>query len=109
MTGEGQESSVSAEQATQGTEAAQVRSLWWAEASIWTDRMASALGNGVKGGRTPSSRTLGCHPDNSSGHREMLSKKEPVTGEPYAGKPHVRFGGRGGASLPYPYQASRLS
>ena len=27
---------------------------------------------------------------------------KPLTGEPYAGKPHVRFGGRGGAepSLP---------
>jgi RNA-directed DNA polymerase len=25
--------------------------LWWAEASIWTDRMKSALGNGVKGGK----------------------------------------------------------
>ena len=31
-------------------------------------------------------------------------KKHP-TGEPYAGKPHVRFGGRGEAALPYPYQA----
>jgi hypothetical protein len=27
------------------------------------------------------------------------------TGEPYAGKPPVRFGGRGGESLPYPYSA----
>jgi len=27
-----------------------------------------------------------------------------TTGEPYAGEPHVRFGGRGGESLPYPYQ-----
>ena len=27
------------------------RTLWWAEASIWTDRMVSALGNGVKGGK----------------------------------------------------------
>ena len=25
--------------------------LWWAEASIWTERMVSALGNGVKGGK----------------------------------------------------------
>jgi RNA-directed DNA polymerase len=24
---------------------------WWAEASIWTDRMVSALGNGVRGGK----------------------------------------------------------
>src|SRR3954470_502639 len=27
------------------------RELSWAEASVWTDRMVSALGNGVKGGR----------------------------------------------------------
>jgi hypothetical protein len=35
-------------------------------------------------------------------------RKQP-TGEPYAGEPHVRFGGRGGASLPYPYQAPSTS
>ena len=29
--------------------------------------------------------------------------KQPPTGEPYAGKPLVRFGGRGGATLPDPY------
>ncbi len=27
------------------------RELWWVEASIWTERMVSALGNGVKGGK----------------------------------------------------------
>ena len=33
---------------------------------------------------------------------------KPLTGEPYAGKPHVRFGGRGGVepSLPTPIQAT---
>lgn len=36
--------------ATQGTEA-QHREIGWAEASIWTDRMVSALANGVKGGK----------------------------------------------------------
>jgi hypothetical protein len=29
--------------------------------------------------------------------------RKPLTGEPYAGKPHVRFGGRGDESLLYPY------
>ena len=29
--------------------------------------------------------------------------RKPPTGEPYTGKPSVRFGGRGGESLPYPY------
>ena len=31
--------------------------------------------------------------------------RKPTTGEPYAGEPHVRFGGRGGESLSYPYQS----
>src|SRR5713226_1984942 len=34
--------------ATQGAEA---RDWSWVEASVWTDRMVSALENGVKGGR----------------------------------------------------------
>jgi RNA-directed DNA polymerase len=48
-----QENPVSAVEATQGREAAggETRALWWAEASIWTDRMVSALGNGVVGGK----------------------------------------------------------
>ena len=39
------------ERAKQETEATggERRKLWWAEASIWTDRMVSALENGVKG------------------------------------------------------------
>ena len=47
-----QESPESAK-AKQGTDATggERRELWWAEASIWTDRMVSALGNGVKGGK----------------------------------------------------------
>jgi RNA-directed DNA polymerase len=36
--------------ATQGTEAGNPQ-WWWAEASIWTERMVSALVNGVKGGK----------------------------------------------------------
>ena len=39
------------ERATQGTEA-RGRAWWWAEASIWTERMVSALVNGVKGGKS---------------------------------------------------------
>jgi RNA-directed DNA polymerase len=45
-----QENPGSAVKAKQGRDAAsgETRALWWAEASIWTDRMVSALGNGVK-------------------------------------------------------------
>src|SRR5438552_63785 len=39
------------EKATQGAEARRRGQWWWTEASIWTERMVSALGNGVKGGR----------------------------------------------------------
>jgi len=50
MTEARQESPGSAEQAMQGTEARR-RERWWVEASIWTERMVSALANGVKGGK----------------------------------------------------------
>ncbi len=48
-----QQSPVSAALATQGTDVTggEPRHFAWAEASIWTDRMVSALGNGVKGGK----------------------------------------------------------
>jgi RNA-directed DNA polymerase len=42
------------ERARQGTEAASGKprpDYWWAEASIWTDRMVATLANGVKGGK----------------------------------------------------------
>jgi hypothetical protein len=38
------------EKATQRTETRD-RDRWWMEASIWTERMVSALDNGVKGGK----------------------------------------------------------
>jgi RNA-directed DNA polymerase len=44
-----QESTGSADEATQGAEAP--RAFSWAEASVWTERMLSALVNGVKGGK----------------------------------------------------------
>src|SRR2546428_4743897 len=50
MSEERQESPVSAEAARQGT-VTRRREWWWAEASIWTERMVSALVNGVKGGK----------------------------------------------------------
>ena len=38
------------ERATQGTEGRD-RKWWWVEASVWTERMVSALEKGVKGGK----------------------------------------------------------
>ncbi len=49
MIGSRQRNAVSAEEAIQGGEAQ--RDFSWVEASVWTERMLSALGNGVKGGK----------------------------------------------------------
>ena len=49
MTEPKQQTAGSADEATQGGEAA--RDFSWAEASVWTKRMLSALVNGVKGGK----------------------------------------------------------
>jgi RNA-directed DNA polymerase len=48
-----QQSPASVDEAKQGTDVTGGgrRELWWAEATIWTDRMVSALVNGVKGGK----------------------------------------------------------
>jgi RNA-directed DNA polymerase len=45
----GQSSTGSAEEAKQGAEMS--RNWAWIEAGVWTERMLSALGNGVKGGK----------------------------------------------------------
>ena len=45
----GQSSTGSAEEAKQGAEMG--RNWAWIEAGVWTERMLSALGNGVKGGK----------------------------------------------------------
>ena len=37
--------------AKQGVEACGPSSWQWVEASVWTERMLAALGNGVKGGK----------------------------------------------------------
>jgi RNA-directed DNA polymerase len=49
MNGSRQQNAGSADEATQGGEAQ--RDCAWVEASVWTERMLSALGNGVKGGK----------------------------------------------------------
>ncbi len=52
MSGRWQESTGSAAEAKRGAEAGERSRDWsWAEASVWTDRMVSALENGVRGGR----------------------------------------------------------
>jgi RNA-directed DNA polymerase len=48
---EQQAASAVPEKATQGAEARRRGQWWWTEATIWTERMVSALVNGVKGGK----------------------------------------------------------
>src|SRR5271165_4096816 len=101
-----QENPGSAVKAKQGRDASsgETRTLWWAEASIWTDRMVSALENGVKGGKWFSLRMDRCllrghgavHPTDSPCGSETLPMRKPATGEPCAGEQQARFGGRGG-------------
>ena len=47
----GQSSTGSAEEAMRGAETPASRNWSWVEAGVWTERMLSALGNGVKGGK----------------------------------------------------------
>jgi RNA-directed DNA polymerase len=47
----GQRSTGSAKEAKQGAETPAVANRTWVEAPVWTERMLSALGNGVKGGK----------------------------------------------------------
>ena len=53
----------------------------------------------------PSSHESGCSLYGPS-RSEILPMRKPPTGEPYAGKPHVRFGGRGGRQ-PFPTPIGR--
>jgi len=70
----------------------------WVERSVWTDRMLEALEQGVKGGADSfgllGSLALKMPIELYSNPREV----KPPTGEPDAGDPHVRFGGRGDAN-----------
>ena len=76
----------------------------WAKLSVWTERMLTTLKQGVEGGRwssamaqrllsSPGALQLKRSP---CGLLSILSQVKPLTGEPDAGNPPVRFGGRGG-------------
>jgi hypothetical protein len=88
------------------TQVGEVRARWaWTEPAVWTERMLTALEQGVKGGKSGptinaglmlSLRRRGCSlllPPRRSYVNPL--RGEPLTGEPDAGDPPVRFGGRG--------------
>jgi hypothetical protein len=86
----------------------------WVDREVWTDRMLAALGNGVKGhkwsilAKHVLRRVGAVHHDAGPFESEPIPMWKPLTGEPCAGKPHARFGGRGGLGLLYPYPNKAL-
>ena len=85
----------------------EVRTRWaWTEPAVWTNRMLTALEHGVQGGKRLLHRAWVVFPSHSpSLGPSILFEVTPPTGEPDAGDPHVRFGGRGDRSqsvLPTP-------
>src|SRR3990172_5604215 len=73
---------------------------------------AGRLEGAVRGLGKPACSSAGASRACSAGSRPCpvrpCPSPGPLTGEPYAGKPPVRFGGRGGRETghPYPYPAS---
>ncbi len=82
----------------------------WVETSVWTDRMLTAFEQGVKGGdKRLFQRVRPVFPDQGPSTRVSVPEGGPLTGEPDAVNPHVRFGGRGGrnkSGLSYLYAFS---
>ena len=78
--------------------------LWARRSSYMDGTHGVGAGNGVKGAITSFAKYLTVHIIHGSIPSETSPMWKPATGEPCAGKPPPRFGGRGGESLPYPYQ-----
>ena len=102
---EGEPAIVSGESGTK--QAGETHARWaWVEPCVWTQPMLTALENGVKGGKCLlcGARALQLERGPRC-RRSILDEVRPPTGEPYAGEPHVRFGGRGNRAtgFPYPY------
>jgi len=82
----------------------------WVEASVWTDRMLAALGNGVRGGitvfgRMPSSLSMGFSPYTKPILRRANPERETADWRAVCGRTActVRRAGRTSV-LPDPYQ-----
>ena len=94
---------------------------WWVERSVWTERMLKRLTQSEPANRVwfrlvdktyermvcaPWAAVLGSRTRVDAFNR---GNTNPLTGEPDAGDPPVRFGGRGGALRhPYPYRGAGI-
>ncbi len=87
----------------------QVGEMWdrwsWVEPDVWTERMLTALEEGVAG-QMLTLLNVGCSPWSQPMQKSVNPLGgEPPTGEPCAGEPHARFGGGRdqvtGSSYPY--------
>jgi hypothetical protein len=87
----------SAEEAKQGGDAHARNpcSLMWAEVLLWLERLLLALVTASRGVELPLPQVTGWSQLTPAVISETVSMQKPPTGEPYAGKPPVRFGGRG--------------
>jgi len=89
--------------ATSPPQAADIRDRWWwVEHSVWTDRMLTRLEQSEPTTKTAGLRRRGCSVWNTAPVPMVGLTETPLTGEPDAGNPPVRFGGRGGANPAIP-------
>jgi hypothetical protein len=96
---------------TSPPQAADIRDRWWwVEHSEWTDRMLTRLEQSEPTTKTAGLRRRGCLVWNTAPVPMVSLTETPLTGEPDAGNPPVRFGGRGGANpvIPTSIKPQRL-
>jgi len=88
---------------TSPPQAADIRDRWWwVEHSVWTDRMLTRLEQSGPTTKTAGLRRRGYLVWNMAPVPMVSLTETPLTGEPDAGNPPVRFGGRGGANPAIP-------
>lgn len=89
---------------TQPKQVADIRDRWWwVEHSAWTQRMLTRLEESEPTAvRLDGLRREGCLVWNTAFAPMVSLMETPLTGEPDAGNPPVRFGGRGGVNRAIP-------
>jgi hypothetical protein len=93
---------------TSPPQAADIRDRWWwVEHSEWTDRMLTRLEQSEPTTKTAGLRRRGYLVWNMAPVPMVSLTETPLTGEPDAGNPPVRFGGRGGANPAIPTSIER--